>query len=151
MKSLLAVFVLAAVLTGCSTTSGTFSDVTGKEWRLIEVRIESEFRREVLFDRKMLANQNARNVFNLKFDATSLAGEAAPNRYNAPYTLGEGNAITIMPMRSTQMAAVWQPERLREHDYFQYMQNVYRWELRDGRLTLFSKNAEDQEIRLLFN
>ena len=154
MKQLLIVFVLAAVLMGCGTQadSSSFSSVTGKEWRLIEVRIDTAFRREIIFDRNSLTKENARDVFTLRFDNANMGGTAAPNRYNAPYSLGEDRqSITISPLRSTQMAALWQPERLRENDYYAYMQNVNRWELANGRLILYSKNEEGHDVRLTYS
>jgi len=153
MKKLLIAFVLAAILMSCNTTgdSSSFSSVTGKDWRLIEVRIESNFRREVIFDRNQLSKENARDVFILKFDNANVGGTAAPNRYAAPYSLGEGQSISVNPMRTTQMAALWQPERLREHDYFAYMQNIYRWEIVSGRLVLYSKTEDGKEIRMMFS
>ena len=153
MKKLLIVLVLASILMSCNTTgdSSSFSSVAGKDWRLIEVRIESNIRREIIFDRNQLSKENARDVFLLKFDNANVGGTAAPNRYAATYSLSEGQSISITPMRTTQQASLWQPERLREQDYFAYMQNVNRWELASGRLILYSKTEDGQDIRLMYS
>jgi len=153
MKKLLIVLVLAAVLLSCKSTGTGFSSVAGKEWKLIEVRIDSPIRREILFDRSSLSKENAGNAFTLRFDNGNLNGTAAPNRFSAPYTLGQNeNDITISPMRSTQNPSRWQPERIREPDFFQYVQNIYRWELNsNGNLVLFSRNEEGQEVRMMFS
>jgi len=152
MKNLLFALVAVTLLMSCKSTGGTgFSDVTGKEWKLIEVRISDTFNREILFDRKALSRENAGNVFTIRFDNDNLSGTAAPNRYSAPFSLGEtSNSISVNPIRTTMMAALWQPERLRESEYYQYLQNIYRWELINGRLVLSSKSEDGREIRMTY-
>jgi len=150
------VLVLVLVLTGCASNKDTsdFSSVIGKDWKLIEVRIENPIvTREVIFDRSSLSKEKAGNVFTLKFSkGGTLTGEAAPNRYNGPYTLGEEEkSISIGPLVPTENPVLWQPERLREADYFQYLQNVYEWYVVNKRLVLFTVNAAGQEVQLIFS
>jgi len=157
MNKILTVVVLAVVLAGCSSLdTSSFSSVTGKEWKLIEVRIDSPIRREILFDRSALSKENAGTFFTLKFDNDHVSGVAAPNRYNGPYTLGEEEkSITISTLRTTMMAATIDPTkyvfRLKEHDYYQYIHNVYKWDLVNGRLILHSRNEAGQEVHMLFS
>jgi len=135
----------------CKTTQVTdFSGVRGREWRLIEVQISDNFNREVLFNRKTMSNENAGDTFNLKVDDTRFSGKAAPNTYNMPYTLGENQSITLLPGMTTLMAPLFQPERLREHDFFQFMNNIYKWELKEGKLIFSSKAEDEREIQLIF-
>jgi heat shock protein HslJ len=156
MKKLF-IFVLIAILSGffvssCGTTQGTgFSSVMGKEWRLIEVHINDEFNREILFDRRTMSRENAGNFFTVRFDNERLNGTGAPNLFNAPYALGEEEqSISVtMPMASTRMALT-RPIRLPEHDYFTYMNNVFKWELQNQRLVLHSKTEDEREIRMVF-
>jgi len=153
MKKLLIVLILAAVLMGCKSTGPAgFSSVAGKEWKLIEVRINSELRREILFDRASLNRETQGTYYTIKFETENLGGVAAPNRFNAPYALGEQEGdISISPMRSTMMASLLQPLKLRESDFLQFMQNVYKWELVNGNLVLLTKNEGGDEIRMLFS
>ena len=156
MKKLFIIVLIAVVsclfISSCGTTSGTgFSSVRGKEWRLIEVQINDEFHREILFDRRNLTRENAGNLFTLKFDTEMVSGTGAPNLYSAPYNLGEEEqSISIMPMRATLMANLFAPERLPEHIYFGFMANVYKWEIQNQRLVLHSKAEDERDVVLIF-
>jgi len=157
MKKFLSLFLLTLVLvvivTSCKTPPPTgWAAVAGKEWKLIEVRINDTFERTILFDRKELSADNrTKDIFSITFAENSLGGTAAPNRYNAPYSLGDAQSINILPMRSTMMANTeFFPERLHEHNFFTYVSNVYKWDLRDGKLVLSSKNEEERDVILIF-
>jgi len=158
MKKLSTVFilttlVLAVIVMSCNTTPATdWTAVAGKEWRLIEVHISDTFDREVLFNRNDLSrDSNTRDVFTLKFENDLVSGTGAPNRFNAPFTLGEqAQSIRIMPARSTQMAPIFQPARLREHDFFMFLNNVYKWELDERLLVLRSKAQDDRDVVMIF-
>jgi len=97
-----------------------------------------------------LANEKAGDIFTLKFDAENLSGTGAPNRYSAPYSL-DGKNISVMPIRSTQMASLWQPEKLKEYDFFIYLQNLSEWALTGGRLELTSKTGDGQAVKMIFS
>jgi heat shock protein HslJ len=98
-----------------------------------------------------LKTQNAGDIFTLTFDGERVSGVAAPNRYSSPYELGEGKKITIKMGISTRMASIFEPERLREQDFLTYIQNTYEWNLVDNKLELFSKNENDEKVRLVFS
>ena len=154
MNKIFTLLILVTVLAGCaSTDNSSFSSALWKEWKLIEVHIENPIvTREVLFDRASLSKENAGKAFTLKFEEDKLSGTAAPNTYSGPYTLGEEEkSITISPLVTTMMAALWQPERIREQDYFLYMSNVYKWDIVENRLILFTKNEADQEVLMVFS
>lgn len=128
------------------TESRNFSDVIGREWKLIEVRINGEntgFSRDTVGDA-------FREAFTLRFDAAEMvSGTGAPNLYSAPYSLGENQSIRIMMMRSTMMASIFEPEGLSEFDFFNYVQNTSYWSLTGGRLNLHSTSGDD-EVVLIF-
>jgi len=136
-----------AMIMSCSSAP-KFSDVAGKEWKLIEVRIGGI---SVLFDRNTLSGEGAGDIFTMNFDAETISGIGAPNRYSAPYTLSGKQGISIMPMRSTLMASIRQPEKLREYDFFTYMQNAYEWKLEKPNLELLSKTEDGGEVILVFS
>jgi heat shock protein HslJ len=123
------------------------NELKGTEWKLIEVRINN---RNIGFDRNALVRQGFNDIYTLRFDEELLGGVGAPNRYSAPYTLGSKQTINILLIRSTMMASLREPENLREHDYYAYMQNVYEWKLAGSNLELFSKTDDGREVRLLF-
>jgi len=125
-----------------------FSDVRDKDWKLMEVRAGKD---KIIFKRDMLAQETPKNVFTLRFDAERVSGAGCPNRYFAPYTLAEKQAIDIKLIAGTLMAAMFEPEQLKEQEYFAYLKNVKKWNLVKGNLELRSANDEGAEVVLIFN
>ncbi|MCL2441474.1 MAG: META domain-containing protein [Treponema sp.] len=164
MKKLLAAIILIAVcIMGCTSTDDSsnsnasqarslmnFSEGAGKDWKLIEVIVESTFHREILFNRSDLTKEGDGTIFTLRYDAQTISGVGSPNRYSASYTLGEDRSISIMPMRATLMAALFQPEKLPEHTFFMYMQNSHTWRSTSGRLEFLSKTEDGRDVLLVF-
>jgi len=157
MKILLIVLSAAVLFSGCvgtpaaSTTavaSTDFSVIPGNEWKLTEVRING---RSTDFNRSALTQSGFGESFTLNVSAELINGVGAPNRYTAPYTVGEDNSINIGRVASTLMAALLEPPNLREHDYFTYIQNSYKWDIRNNNLELFSKAENGNEIILIFS
>ena len=136
--------------TAANRNFSSFSDVIGKDLKLIEVYIETPSRREMLFNRDELHREGSGDIYTLNFDTAMVSGVGAPNRYSAPYTQGQGQVVTIGLMRSTLMASLFEPEKLPEHQYFQYMQNVYEWRLNGDKLEFLSRAEGGIEIRLIF-
>ena len=120
--------------------------ITGKDWKLTRVYIggtDTQFRRES--QPEML-----RDIYTLKFDGQNVSGTGAPNLYSAPYTTGENQTISIMPMRSTLMASIFEPVSLSEHAFYSYLQNTGSWKLENNNLELISKTDDGREVRLVF-
>lgn len=124
-----------------------FSNVSDKDWKLIEVYINGSITR---YDRSSLSGSGFTDLFTLRFDAEFIGGRGAPNRYNAPYTAGEDRAITIELVRANQMAMIEEPLTLREYDYFRYLQGAYSWDITDEKLEINS-SYNNNEIRLVFS
>jgi heat shock protein HslJ len=131
-----------------SVSNSSDVTITGKEWKLIEVRINNS---DTGFNRKTLNHEGIDRFFTVNFDTGIISGTGAPNRYSAPYTMGDNQSISIMIMRSTLMASFFQPENLTEHDFFTYMQNTYEWKLVNDQLELQSKTAEGSAVNLIFS
>lgn len=169
MKNLIiSILAVAVVMCSCKTTEQTpgspaadtsapradspvitsdFNVVTGSEWKLDEVFING---RRSAYSRSAIKNEGFGDAFTLSFNNGILSGKGAPNTYSAPYTLSAGNAINIAIMRSTLMAAIQEPESLREHDYYNYMQSSYKWDVVGNKLALYSKIDSGSEIVLIF-
>jgi heat shock protein HslJ len=130
----------------CNSTP-KFSDVSGKEWLLVEVRTKPE---NIIFDRKKLVSEGFKGIFSLKFDAERVSGVGAPNRYTAPFSLGENHAIEVKLIAGTMMAPLREPEKLKEHDFFNYVQNASKWDLVNGKLELYTKNESGEEAVMVF-
>ena len=122
--------------------------ITGKEWKLIQVHINNS---DTGFNRGSLIREEFDQFFTLNFDTDVVSGTGAPNRYSAPYTLGDNQSISIMIMRSTMMASFFQPENLTEQEFFTYMQNTYEWSLVNNNLELRSKTADGSTVNLIFS
>jgi heat shock protein HslJ len=158
MKKIFFAFVLVAVmLVSCKSVPVSsesnfpkidFSGITGKEWKLIEVRINGT---NSGFDRRSLVRDGYTEAFTLNFDAEFISGIGAPNRYSAPYSLGAGQEIKINVVRATLMAPIREPEKLREHNYFNYIQNSYKWNQVNNNLELLSKDTNGGEVILIFS
>ena len=154
-------FIIFCII-GCKSTEGAmnenarsaknltvpaFSDVLGKEWKLTDILIGGK---SINFDRKTLL-ADIGDIFTLTFDAERLNGVGAPNRYFTSYTHGENQALSIRTVASTRMAPIMEPDKLKEHEYFMYIQNTYRWNLKGGKLELFSKTEKGLETVLIFS
>jgi len=124
-----------------------FNDVTGKDWVLTEIRRAGNI---VQIDRKQLATKDIGDFFTINFQEGRVSGIGAPNRYFGPYTLGSGGEISFGNIASTMMAAFIEAEELKEHEYYAYLNNVTRWNLRDDRLELVSSTAAGAETILVF-
>jgi len=164
MKNQLFIFVLITVcLFGCfSTDSGNnqdartanrvgdsaqdFSNIVDKDWRLIEVYINDV---NIQFSRDNQLESN-RDIYTINFKDGTVSGTGAPNRYSAPYTLGDNQSISIMMMRSTLMASLFEPNNLTEYEYYSHVQKSYRWELNNENLVLHSKTENGLDVRLMF-
>jgi heat shock protein HslJ len=157
MKKILFSFLAFGFMSVCVNTYATgiqeyyadkgFLDNIGKQWLLTNVDIngsDTGFKRDEL---KGMANED--ELFSLKFDSGTLSGTGAPNRFSGPYTEGEKQTLIIMPMRSTLMASIFEPESLKEHDFYNYLQNAYRWERIEYKLKIYSKPG-DQEVVMTF-
>jgi hypothetical protein len=124
-----------------------FSVVRDKNWKLTEVRAETN---KVIFKRDMLPEESLKDAYTLRFDAEGLRGVGCPNRYLAPYTLGEKQAIDIKLIAGTLMASLFEPEQLKEREYFVYLENADSWNIVKGNLELRSTNGEGAVVFLIF-
>ncbi|MDR2194968.1 MAG: META domain-containing protein [Treponema sp.] len=119
-----------------------FSEVLEKTWELIEVKRESDV---VIIERQRMAD-----MYTLRFADGALSGKGAPNSYHGYYKQGNSHDISFGAVVSTKMALLQEPEALKEHDYFAYLDKIIRWEISSGQLNLFTAN-EHGEIVLVFN
>ena len=174
MKTILVFLLIAGFISGCTSTTNIsenievdvekngninegydlnnteitdFSEVVGHELRLTEVYVngtKTQYNREALSD-------IFSEAFILKFDEQRFSGRGAPNLIVAtPYTLGENQSINIGLIPTTLMAAIFEPDHLKEHDFFKYIQSAYSWRITGGNLELYSRFEDNNEIKLVF-
>ncbi|MCL2443826.1 MAG: META domain-containing protein [Treponema sp.] len=160
MKKYLFVFTLiAACLIGCTTAKAAtgdsvgvaenqdFSEIAGKDWKLTAVYVDGA---DIQFNRDSQPDGFSRDIFSLKFDDGTLSGLGAPNRFTGRYTLNEDQSLSVMPLASTMMAALFQPEGLSEFEFFGFLHGIYSWKQVNGNLELSSKTGDNREVRLVF-
>ena len=130
---------------GGSGPSGSgIGEIIGREWILDEFIHGSE---AVSINRTRSGALG--EIFTLRFDEERVSGMAAPNRYFGPYTAGAGNTLSIGPMAGTLMASFFEPEELKEHEFYAYLEKVEMWELRGKRLVLHTNGEDGKEAMLL--
>jgi heat shock protein HslJ len=150
MKKIVFAFLIITVLiAGCRSapvgeTSADFSGVIGKEWKLTEVWLDGK---NTGFDRHRTGVPG--EIFTLNVTEELFSGTGAPNRYSAPYTR-DNYAISVSLVRATLMAPIREPDRLKEHDFFIYLQNISAWSLSGHKLTFTSKNTDGTGVSLIF-
>ncbi|MDR0472102.1 MAG: META domain-containing protein [Treponema sp.] len=120
--------------------------IEGKEWLLEELKTGSE----IVRINRTQDGFDFGGIYSLTIAEKLISGMAAPNRYSAPYTAGEGKSLTIGLAISTMMAAIVEPESLKEHEFFAYLGKVIRWDLNDGRLELYTSDESGNEAVLVF-
>jgi heat shock protein HslJ len=145
---LAALFAVIIFLQTACASAPEFTDVRDKDWKLMEVRAGKN---NVIFQRSILTQEEFKDFFTLRFDAERVSGAGCPNRYFSPYTLGEKQAISIQPIASTLMLALFEPEQLKERDFFSYLEKANKWTIRKGNLKLYSTNNEGAVVYLIFS
>jgi len=153
-KQILLILLGIAMIMSCTSkpkTVSSFSGVMGKDWKLIEVDVYGRpFERIALYDRNELKKHKVGNVYTMNFNNEMVSGTGAPNKYTAPYTLGDGNSLTIGLIKSTLMAPIVQPEKLQEQVFYNYMQKVEQWSMEEDKLVLQSKADNGNIVKLIF-
>ena len=145
----LPLFVFALMTLSACRSTANFSTITGKEWLLAEIRTQNG---NITLDRNDLKNRGfGENIFSLVLDTDRVSGTGAPNRYFAPCTQGEAQSMSILNIAGTLMAPLFEPEKLKEHEFFAYLQNVYKWDLVKGKLELYTRDENRAEAVLVFN
>ena len=148
-KKMLALCIFAVLVLSSCVSMANFSDVEGKEWLLAEIRTKDGI---VTIDRNELKSRGfSENIFSLTFGEGRVSGVSDPNRYFAPYMLGENQSISIREIAGTLMAPLFEPEELKENEFFVYLRNAYKWDYVKGRLELYTKNEKGVETVLVFD
>jgi hypothetical protein len=148
----------AAAVSGSGNTSGSgqgaesdganlLKTIVGKEWKLVELRLSNK---TVLFDRAKLAAEGAGDIYTMTIDGSKLSGKAAPNRYTTAYLVGPNNSLTLLPVITTLMAAIFEPEGLKEQEYYQYLEKVKSWKLNQKTLELYTTDANKKDAVLVY-
>ena len=128
-------------------SKASFDDVEGKEWILSEVKAAGK---TISIDRTKLETFGMGGIYTISFQGNRVSGMGAPNRFFGPYTSGSKKTLSIADVASTLMATIIEPEDLKEHEYFGYLSNVTSWDLRKGKLELYSTDSAGSKATLVF-
>jgi len=132
---------------GTSTGANFLTSISGKDWKLSELRLQGK---TIVLDRTKLNSDGAGDIFTMTVDGNRISGKAAPNRYNTVYQAGENNTLTLSPVVSTLMASSFDPERIQEHEYYQYLSKVKSWRVNQNKLELVTTDASNKEAVLVY-
>ena len=121
--------------------------VTDREWMLTEIKTKP---RNITLNRNDSESKGFGNSFTLRFDAERLGGVGAPNRYTAPYKIDQDQSIEVKDIAATLMAPIQELTNLKEHEYFAYLQNAYKWHASKGKLELHTKNKDGVKAVLIY-
>jgi hypothetical protein len=146
--------IVLALFVSCATKP-SFADVKGKDWKLVEVHINSSnppslAPNKIVFDRQHLSAEGLNDIFVLNFGDREASGKAAPADYSAPYDLRPPQTLTFREMAIDHDEKSIAPERLREAEYFEYLKKISRWAHTNGRLELYTTGPDGNEVVLFF-
>jgi heat shock protein HslJ len=131
-----------------STGANYITSISEKTWKLTELRFSD---RTVVLNRGELSADQA-DFFTMMVDNERVSGKAAPNRYFGPYQAGAGGGLTIQPVGSTMMAAIYtDPQRITEAQYFQYLSKVKSWKVNQNKLELTGTDAANKPLTMVFS
>ncbi|MDR0551925.1 MAG: META domain-containing protein [Spirochaetaceae bacterium] len=119
------------------TNSGKPIDaIKGRIWQLVDIRVGYGL---IVLDRQMMEGQNLKNAYIIQFTDDGVNGEAAPNRYFAPYKQQDGYNVKIQQILGTYMMSNINVGGLMENEYYWYLQRIYEWRIVNGLLELYAE------------
>jgi len=138
-----------------------FSKVERIDWNLAEIKNTPKTIIKDRTDRTLEAKKPAaaividrtkvqKEIYSIRFQEGRVQGRGADNLYFAPYKAGENNSLSIQRIAGTRMRPLFELENLSENDYFRYLEKVYRWELHDQTLKLYTFDKNNEEAVLEF-
>jgi len=142
-----AALILPAIVFVSCAGGAQIKDAREKEWILLEIKSQGK---TVRIDRKKLEDNNMGGAFTINFEESRVSGMGAPNRYFGPYTVDSKNKLSIGALASTLMAAFYEPEELKEKEFFDYLTKANRLNIKSGKLRLYSVNGSGAETVLTF-
>ena len=146
LGTILLVMTAQFCVASAAAQSINIGTIRNRDWILQEVRIGTA---TVKIDRTGTANENS--IYTIRFDADRISGTGAPNRFFAPYTATGNSALSIGMIAGTLMAPLFERSDLRERDYFNYLQKIYRWSLINGKLELYTLDDKNLEVILIYS
>jgi len=116
----------------------------GKNWYLFEVVIGTNIIRINRDDKPSL-------IYTIMFNSERFTGIGAYSRYFGPYSVKKDHSLFLRRVTSTRLGSKYETDTFNEREYFKYMENVYRWEIRGGKLELYSSDDDGAQVILVYN
>jgi heat shock protein HslJ len=150
------VMLIVAALFSCATVADAQNlaqAADSGEWALATI---SGGGKAVSIDRAQLDSFS--DAFTLRIAKTGdgsedryiFSGKAAPNRFTMPVKVEKNGELTVSPPAATLMAALREPDVLKENEYLQYLANTRAVTVSGGRLVLDTADADGQKVSLTF-
>jgi hypothetical protein len=103
-----------------------------------------------VLDRKKMDSAGQSSMFIIQLSPAGLSGQAAPNKFFAPYNMQSSHTLTLRPLESTSELASLNIGGLMEDAYLFYLQRINSWQYRDGRLWLYAPYSINEEAILIY-
>jgi hypothetical protein len=157
--------IAAAVFFSCATDVATNVATSGNVRGLADIADSGEWAlagisgggKAVTIDRGELEalGDGFRDAFTLRIQAGGegryvLSGKAAPNRFRMPARVAEDGTLTVVPPLATLMAALVEPDVLKEAEYLRYLAGATALRESGGRLVLDTTDEAGQSVSLEF-
>jgi len=120
-----------------------FLKFQGKNWYLLEVIIGTT---AIDINR----DNKPDLIYTIMFNSERFTGIGAYSRYFGPYTVNKNHSFSFKKITSTRLGPKYETNNFTEHEYFAYMERVYRWEMRDGKLELYSSKEDGTKVILVY-
>jgi len=116
----------------------------GKNWYLFEVIIGTNVIRINRDDKPSM-------IYTIMFNSERFTGIGAYSRYFGPYSAKKDHSIFFRKLTSTRLGAKYETDIFNESDYFKYIENADRWEMRADKLDIYSSNDDGVQVILVYN
>jgi len=116
----------------------------GKNWYLYEVVSGANVIRINRDDKPNL-------FYSIMFNSERFTGIGAYSRYFGPYTVKKDHSLFIKRVASTRLGPKHEADAFNESEYFSYIERVTHWEIRAGKLELYSSNDDGYQVILVYN
>ncbi|WP_461256787.1 META domain-containing protein [Treponema sp. R80B11-R83G3] len=89
-------------------------------------------------------------IYTIMFNSERFTGIGAYSRYFGPYSVKKDHSLLLKRVTSTRLGSKYETDNFNEREYFTYIEKVTRWEIRNGKLELYSSNDDGEHVILVY-
>ncbi|MCL2484649.1 MAG: META domain-containing protein [Endomicrobia bacterium] len=115
-----------------------FGAVKGKVWQLGKVLDQSD---AIIFNASKLDPKKFSDIYTIQFNDSTASGKAAPNRYTAPFVLGEDDMLSFQTAASTMMMGIHTPDGLTETEFYKLLAQSERWSIEKDHFFIYTSDG----------